>query len=147
MYEAIVLVGLGAGAALGGCVVGYKVLTATPYVPAAKRTEKDIIKTEEKLNKHFSVINITEEEEHILQDMDPIVQDERPFGEPLENQNDTYEFEASVCESTVKKELPDSQYRTKPNFFLCAEKGCSYRAKSNPAKNGKHYCKNHGPGN
>ena len=139
MYEAIALVGVGAGAALGGFIVGVKLLSqyqnGTPYVPMHKRTEHDVKKTAEKFNNHVSVINIETEDDHIVNDMDPIVPVERPFGEPLENQNDTYEFEASVCETKTPTQ----------KFYVCDNPQCRFRASNTPAKNGKHYCKNHMP--
>ena len=141
MYETIALVGIGAGAAVGGFFAALKLMDGmehrTPYVPVHKRTEKDVKKTEERFSNHVSVINIETEDDHIVNDMDPIVPVERPFGEPVENSSDVYEFEASVCETKTPTQ----------KFYVCDNPQCRFRASNTPAKDGKHYCKNHTPGN
>ena len=134
MIEVITLIGIGAGAALGGVFVGHRIVNAAPYKPANKRTEHDVKRDEKILEKHFSVINIEDEADEIVKDMDQ--PQERPFGEPIANQLDVYEFEASVCESPVK---------TEKRFYVCEHPQCSFRAKNVPASDGKHYCKNHAP--
>ena len=133
MYEAAMLVGIGAAAALGGFLIGDRITRAEPYVPAHKRTEKDVKKTEKKLDKHFSVINIESDVDHIVNDMDP--EQEHPFGEPAHNAVDKFEYEASVVE-------PKPSSKSKPQ--RCAV--CNVLAKRVPYTDDKYYCKKHHPG-
>ena len=132
MIEAALLVGIGAAAALGGFGLGIVYLKTEPYVPAHKRvetprTEVDVKRTEKQLAKHFSVINIEEDEafDKMMEEHEPVVVEEETIG-------------YGVSE-------PEQSYKTIQNFFICDEKGCSYRAKSEPYADGKHYCKNHVP--
>jgi len=128
MYEVIALVGIGAAAALGGFGLGIVYLKTEPYVPMHKRvetprTEVDVKRTEKQLDKHFSVINIEEDEafDAMMEEHEPVVEEE------------TIGYGVSEPEPTQNK------------FFVCDEEGCSYRAKSEAWEDGKHYCKNHVP--
>ena len=129
MLEAVLLVGIGAGAALGGFIIGDRMTRAEPYVPAHKRTDEDKQKTKERIDKHFSVINIETEEDHIVKDMDP--EQERPLGVPAEDRADRFKYEASVVE---------------PRFELPRCVVCNVLAKRTPNSDGKYYCKKHLPG-
>lgn len=133
MIEAILLVLVGAGVALAGFGLGIVYLKTEPYVPQHKRektshqrTETDVKRTEKKLNKHFSVINIEEDEafDKMMDEHEPVVVEEETIG-----------YGVSEPE----------QAPTQKKFFVCEEPNCSYRGKSQAFADGRHYCKNHAP--
>lgn len=130
MLEELIPAMVGFGAASACVVLGYKLRGLDPYEPAHKRTEHDVKKDENKLEKHFSVINIEDEASEIVNDMDS--EQERPFGDQVEDKADVYEYEASVLHEPAT-----------PKRKRCSV--CNMFAKALEFEDGKFYCAKHAP--